>query len=377
MVKFEGKKVTAIILGAGSGRRTGLAYNKVLHYIGSKTVLEMTLDKFEGMADDIICVCSKQDKAEFMRLTGRYKNVKLCAGGATRSDSVRAALKSAAKDTDVVVIHDGARPFVTEEIIESSIASAIQYGSGIAAVPAIDAIKKTDGENIISLDKSTLFCAQTPQTFRYDEISRAYSMVSLSAGDDCEIYELAGYSPKLIFGDWSNIKITTAEDILKLPSKDLKIGAGFDVHRLAGGRKLILGGVSVPYDKGLLGHSDADVLTHAIMDALLSASGLPDIGVLFPDTDEKYKDADSIALLREVCGKMRDAGYEIKNISAVIMAEKPKLAAYIPDMRRIVAAAAGIELPQINISATTTEGLGIVGEGKGIASSCSCLLEKK
>lgn len=375
MERFSGKIVTTIVLCAGSGQRTGLAYNKILHYIGAKTVLETTLDKFEGLCDHMLCVCSERDKGKIDGiLSGSPASV--CIGGSTRSESVRRALAAAPRDTDIVVIHDGARPFVSPDIIAASIESAIAYGSGIAAVSSVDAVKLTDGNNIVSLDKSKLLNAQTPQTFRYGEICRAYGLISADAGDDCEIYEKAGYSPSAVPGDYSNIKITTHEDLFKLPPHGLKIGAGFDVHRLAAGRKLTLGGITVPYESGLLGHSDADVLTHAIMDAVLSASGLPDIGVLFPDTDARYKDADSVMLFGRVCEKMRGEGYRFRNISAVIMAEKPKLAAFIPSMRERLAAAAGISAADINISATTTEQLGIVGEGKGIAASCSCLLER-
>ena len=369
-------KVTAVVLCAGSGTRTGLAYNKILHYIGAKTVLETTLDAICPLADNTVCVCAECDSEKIGELISVYENVTLCRGGATRSDSVRHALE-AVLDTDIIVIHDGARPFVTEKIIADTIASAIDYGSGIAAIPATDAVKCAENGIVTrSLDKQFLYNAQTPQTFRYNEIADAYKKIGGSYGDDCELYALAGYTPRITPGSAANIKITTPEDLLKIPRSGLKIGAGFDVHKLVAGRRLILGGVKINFEKGLLGHSDADVLTHPIMDAVLSAAELPDIGVLFPDTDDEYKGADSVLLLKEVAKLALQGGYNVSNVSAVIMAQQPKLAPHIPLMRQKLADALGIDNAQINISATTTETLGIVGNGGGMAASCTCLLSK-
>lgn len=375
--KYYGKFITAVILCAGSGQRTGLAYNKVLHYIGAKTVLETAADKFEGIADSLLFVCSARDIDQVKEIAAAYPGASVVTGGSTRSESVRRALAAADKRTDIICIHDGARPYVTPAVIVRTIDSAAKKGCGIAAVPSVDAVKAAGGGKIMSLDKSTLYNTQTPQTFRYPEIVDAYNKISGDFGDDAEVYERAGYTLSLTEGDYANTKITTAEDLFKLPGNELKIGAGFDVHRCAEGRKLIVGGVDIPFTPGLMGHSDADVLTHAVMDAVLSAAGLPDIGVLFPDTDDCFKDADSIKLFEEVCCRMRNEGYEIRNISAVIMAQAPKMAGYIPLMREKLAGAAGIRQDMINISATTTEKLGIVGEEKGIAASCSCLLEKR
>jgi len=323
-------------------------------------------------------------------------------GGATRSESVRnglAAIKSQmpdagaicdfAKDNNksppspfVIVIHDGARPFVTAELIGKTIESAFLHGSGIAAVPAVDTIKETDGIKITrTLPRSRLYHMQTPQAFRFAEIADAYEKVTEDCLDDSETYQKAGYIPRIVTGDYANIKLTTERDFLHAewgisgsgPKTPPRIGAGFDIHRLVENRPLILGGVHIPFEKGLLGHSDADVLTHAVMDALLSAAGLPDIGVLFPDTDPAYKGADSMKLLQQVNEKIRK-GFTVGNISAVVMAEKPKLASYIPDICKSVASALSIHPNQVNVSATTTETLGIVGSGKGMAASATCIL---
>lgn len=370
--------VGAVIVCAGKGERTGLPYNKVLHYIGQKTVIELVLDVFSNtsVARSVI-VASKADMPIFSELADRYENVSVCEGGATRAESVKNGL-AALGDCDIVVIHDGARPFVKTDIIENSIASAIENGSGIAAVRAVDTIKRVSDNSVLAhLDRSELYCMQTPQTFRYREICAAYAELGNDAyacTDDAEIYGKSGKTPKIVDGDYSNIKITTADDLVRALPRNIRIGAGFDVHRLVSGRKLILGGIDVPNDKGLDGHSDADVLTHAIMDALLSAAGLPDIGVLFPDTDDMFLGVSSMKLLADVMERISECRRSVVNISAVIIAQRPKLAPFISDMRKSLARAMGLDVSQVNVSATTTEHIGIVGSGEAIAASASCLL---
>ncbi len=367
--------VAAVIVCAGRGERTGLSYNKILYHIGRKTVIETTLDRFVSSGiKRCVLVVSERDEKTITELAHGYDGVSVCIGGATRAKSVYNGLK-AVKDCDIVVIHDGARPFVRPEIIDAAVESAIKFGSGIAAVPTTDTIKQAEnGEVIRSLSRANLYNAQTPQAFRYNEIVSAYETADGVFTDDAEVYASAGYTPRLVEGAYDNIKITTENDLVKSIPSGTKIGIGFDVHRLVIGRPLILGGVDIPYDKGLDGHSDADVLTHAIMDALLSAAGLPDIGVLFPDDAEEYTNISSLILLDRVASRIRELNKRIINISAVIMAQKPKLAAHIENMRAGLSARLGISPADINISATTTEMLGIIGNGDAVAASASCLL---
>lgn len=367
--------VCGLILCAGVGSRTGLSYNKLLHYVGKKTILEITLDRFiQSKCKSITLVVSEKDCDVIGDIAANYSGVHLCLGGETRSASVRYGLGEIGH-CDIVVIHDGARPYVTSDLIDKTIESAKKYGSGILAVPAVDTIKEIKSDTVIrTLSRAGLFNIQTPQTFSFQKISDAYMRVKEDCNDDSEVFERAGYSPKIVLGDYNNIKITTAQDFLRPAAIRTKIGVGFDVHRLVTGRDLILGGVIIPFHKGLDGHSDADVLTHAIMDALLSAAGLPDIGVIFPDTDPKFKNAESISLLTEVLNLISRRGYAVGNISAVIMAEQPKLSPVIPDICLSLAAALALPPDRINVSATTTEQLGIIGEGKGIAASATCLL---
>lgn len=370
----------AVILCAGSAARAGLGFNKVFYPLGQKNVLETVLEKFAGF-DRVVIVAAAQDIPQIKEIlrTKTDINCIVTEGGKTRSDSVRNGLK-AAEGCGVAVIHDAARPFVSADLIERTVDSAVKYGSGIAAVRVVDSIKETQTASTEikiakTLDRSALFAAQTPQSFRYTEIVDAYTRIDGSFEDDSEVYRLAGYTPMIVEGEYGNKKLTSPADFL--PLNGGLIGTGFDVHRLVEGRKLIVGGVHIPFDKGLLGHSDADVLLHALMDALLSAAGLCDIGVLFPDTDDKYKGADSIVLLKDVAARLKDKKIETQYVSAVIIAQKPKMAPHILDMRQNIARALGINVEGINISATTTEFMGIVGGGEAIAASVVCICKKE
>lgn len=365
-------RVGAIIVCAGKGERTGLEYNKVLHYIGQKTVIEQVLDAFS--ASDVsrtVVVCAPADETRIKELIAPYANVAICTGGDTRAQSVLNGLK--ALPCDIAVIHDGARPFVSPALINACIRSAISHGSGIAAVKAVDTVKRVIDGKVTSLPRSELYNAQTPQAFVYKDILHAYNTARGTFTDDAEVYERAGFSPVLVDGEYANTKITTVGDLMLTTPVGAKIGVGFDVHRLVEGRPLILGGVTIPYNKGLQGHSDADVLVHAVMDALLSAAGLPDIGVLFPDTDGKYLGISSMLLLDEVSARISEK-HSILSVSAVIMAQAPKLAGFISDIRKSLCKRLKIDEARLNVSATTTEHMGIIGSSDAIAASASCLL---
>ena len=365
-------KITAVVLCAGLGSRANLGYNKVLHTIGNLSVGASTARKFDEY--DLVVVCANEDDEAQLKSEINRPDAIFVRGGATRTESVRNAL-SVIKDSDIVIIHDGARPFVSKETIKKSVDSAIAFGSGVVGVRSVNALRslKSDGTSS-ALDRDTVFTVQTPQTFRFFEIKKAYDGFSGVASDDSEVYEKAGFSVNLVEGESDNIKLTTPADFLGL-NGIFRIGYGFDVHQLVANRKLILCGKEFDYPLGLLGHSDADVPVHALMDALLSALSMPDIGVLFPDTDEQYLGADSIELLKKVVTLSNE--FEIVNVSICIMAQKPKLASSIPQMRQNLADALNIDVNKVNVSATTTESLGIVGEGKGIASSAEVLIKRK
>ena len=261
-------------------------------------------------------------------------------GGSTRAESARSGV--AAAHGRLVAVHDAARPFVSQSVIADTIAAAARRGAAAPAVPVKDTIKQAkggDGKTVPegymvenTPDRSTLYAVQTPQCFDRAAYLAALDELDEDSArlvtDDCSLFELTGRPVELVRGDYANIKITTREDLPRAGNggKKMRIGHGYDVHRLVEGRKLILGGVEVPYEKGLLGHSDADVLAHAVMDAVLGAAALGDIGQHFPDTAEEYAGADSLMLARRVAEIMTEHGWRIENIDATILCQRPKLA---------------------------------------------------
>ncbi|MEG0804084.1 MAG: 2-C-methyl-D-erythritol 2,4-cyclodiphosphate synthase, partial [Pygmaiobacter sp.] len=253
------------------------------------------------------------------------------------------------------------------------------------AAPAVavkETIKVVDAAHCVrsTPPRGMLYAVQTPQVFDIALYRIALEQLDDELiTDDCGVFERAGYTVKLTEGDYANLKITTVED-LPITVKEntaMRIGHGYDVHRLVEGRELILGGVKVEYEKGLLGHSDADVLTHAIMDALLGAAALGDIGKQFPDSDDAYAGADSIALLCRVEELVRCEGYSIENVDATILCQKPKLAPAIPAMRERLATAMKLTVNAVSVKATTEEMLGFTGRGEGIAAHAVCLLSMR
>lgn len=370
--------VTAVIVAAGASRRMG--FDKLSYRLpNGQTVLEKSctaLAEHPSIGELILVAGANREICEQIAAVCP-KPCTVVQGGETRADSVRNGV--AAANGQLVAIHDAARPFVSRAVITAALQKAAKTGAAAPAVPVKDTIKVAgeDGRVANTPDRSTLYAVQTPQCF-----SRALYLQALSAvtgekarlvTDDCSLFELAGLPVSLTEGDYENYKITTKEDLQK--EKTMRIGHGYDVHRLVEGRKLILGGVEIPYEKGLLGHSDADVLLHAIMDAVLGAAALGDIGKHFPDTDPAYKGADSMALTRAVAELIRQHGYSVGNIDATILCQAPKLAPHIAAMRRNIATAFGVELDAVSVKATTEEHLGFTGEGLGIAAHAVALLE--
>ncbi len=289
----------------------------------------------------------------------------------------------------MILIHDAARAEITEEIIGRNIAAMRENEATCTVVPMIDSLRMTEKPaseffddlsshndyliiNSKSIDRDRVVAVQTPQCFKLSSLMAAYDKARCDGyvgTDDASIAEYFGLDIALVEGDYANTKITTGKDI----PMGIRVGTGYDVHRLAEGHRLILCGVPLPSDRGLVGHSDADVATHALMDALLGAACLGDIGKHFPDTDERYKGADSIALLREVKKKLGDV--RIGNVDITIIAERPKLAPYIDKMRENIAMALEMPIGAVNVKATTTEKLGFTGREEGIAAQAVCTIE--
>ena len=367
------ENITVIIAAAGSGERAKLNKNKILEDVGGVSVIRKTFDAFysSGLINEYV-VAAKPEEIPLIK-TLLPDCVKFSAGGATRTESVKNALEFTTGA--IVLIHDGARPFVSETIIRDCVDSAIKFGSGVAAIPSRDTVAEKSENVPRYLGKKDLLLIQTPQAFKTLEIKTAYEKAGDKVfNDDGEVYLNCFGKLNFVAGDKNNIKLTYPEDFST--AKETRFGTGFDCHRLVENRKLILGGVEIPFNKGLLGHSDADVLTHAIMDAILSACAMRDIGFWFPDSDEKYKGADSVKLLSEVLRMIREKGFKVDSVSAVIMAEKPKLLKHIPTITESLARALNLSPDKVGISATTLEGLGFVGREEGICVHANAVIVK-
>ena len=371
--------VSAIIVAAGASRRMG--FDKLSFRLpDGRTVLETSCAALAAhpAVTQLVLVCGGNRAACEAIAAACPKPCAVVQGGATRADSVRNGL--AAATGELVAIHDAARPFISAEVITAALTAAAASGAAAPAVPVKDTIKIADksGRVVETPDRAALYAVQTPQCFQRALYLQALDAVTGEKAslvtDDCSLFELAGLPVTLTAGDYANYKITTKEDLQK--EKTMRIGHGYDVHRLVEDRKLILGGVEVPYEKGLLGHSDADVLLHAVMDAVLGAAALGDIGGMFPDSDERWRDADSLHLLEQVAARLAETGWEVGNVDATVLAQAPKLAPYIPEMRRRMANAMGIDAAQVSVKATTEEHLGFTGAGEGMACHAVALLGK-
>lgn len=364
-----------ILLAAGGSARMGA--DKLTLDLGDTTPLVLSLDAMAraGLSRILITV-SGATRAHAEHLAASCPvPCTVIEGGATRQESVLLALRQC-QNTEVVVIHDAARCKVTPELLRESVRAAETYGSGIAALPVRDTLREEGAGTAVSRDG--LLAMQTPQAFQYPALLAAYEQAAQegwTATDDCDLYLRAGHAPHYIPGDLSNQKLTYPEDLpfFRIPPVP-RVGCGQDIHRLVPGRALVLGGVTVPFELGLLGHSDADVLTHAVIDALLGAAALGDIGRHFPDTDQAYRDADSIGLLECIGKLLAEHNLNIGNIDATITAERPRLSGYIPAMEARIAAALGLGRGQVSVKAKTAEGLGPEGNLSAISARCVALM---
>lgn len=373
---YRDNRVIAIIVAAGRGKRLGSSLPKQFLKVRGRTILEMSVEAFEqNKYIDEIFVAANADYCELTEklCRGFSKLKKIVAGGAERQDSVRAALDCLRGENGIVLVHDAARPFVSEAVINAVIEGTADFGAAIPTVPAKDTIRQVDGTGSRTLQRETLARVQTPQGFRISLIKHAFEKAQAEGflgTDDASLVERMGINISMVQGEDANRKITTREDL----ETEMRIGTGYDVHRLVEGRPLVLCGEQIPYEKGLLGHSDADVALHALMDAMLGAAGLGDIGKHFPDTDERYRGISSMKLLQKTAELLCEAGYFLGNADITIIAQRPKIAGYIPKMRANIAEIMNCDENKINIKGTTTEKLGFVGREEGIASEAVCIL---
>lgn len=380
----------AVVVAAGQSVRMGGGPKKQFRLLGGLPVISRTLTVFEGIERirDVVLVVPPGEEErcwEGIVAPGGYRKVRVIVpGGRHRQDSVWNGLQSLSGPPEVVVIHDGVRPLVRAEYVDAAIEAAVAWGAAVVAVPAKDTVKTVDAAGFITntLPRDSIYLAQTPQAFRFEVLFEAHRRArqdGFYGTDDTVLVERMGLPVKVVEGGYENIKITTPEDFTVARAMigeemPLRVGVGYDVHRLVPGRPLILGGVEIPFKKGLEGHSDADVLCHAVMDALLGAAGAGDIGRHFPPTEEAYRGISSLILLSRVQQEVARRGFAIANVDAVVVAQRPRLAAYTPEMVLNVSRVLGVPQSVVNLKATTTEGLGFPGREEGIAAYAVALL---
>ena len=420
MTKHEDtQRVAAVLAAAGSSSRMG--HDKLFMSFGGKSVVRRAAEAIAPFAQEKIAVCAPESLQKMAReLEGT--GFRVVPGGSSRALSVAAALKEL-EGGGIVLVHDGARPFVTPSVIQGCIETARRHGSAVAAVPCKDTVRRCSfGRAEASFKRSEMYQMQTPQCFCLDRLKCAYLRMDESAlaacTDDAAVYEAAGEEIYLSPGDYANIKITTPEDAVFARAlcqgscsaepacqagadggqareykaycgaadtdaantyngeNKMRIGNGFDVHALVKGRRLVLCGVEIPHETGLEGHSDADVALHALMDAMLGAAGLSDIGQCFPDNDPQYKNADSMKLLERVADMLKMRALRVSSADITVIAQAPKLSPYISDMRANIAKALQLPQDRANVKATTTEKLGFTGRKEGIAAMAVVLLSE-
>lgn len=377
--------VWGVVVAAGRGVRSGLDRNKVYFELQGRTVLSRCLDALEasGCFDGVVLVISQCDMDLYREVCVRegwnplVKRV-VCGGDCRRRSVRNGLLALPSEGVEIVAVHDAARPFVSPEVVKGTVDAARKFGSGVISTPVTDTIKQLQPDGTVTtLERSSLRAVQTPQTFdceRLLEVHERAEAEGYDATDDAALFEHYYGSVHLVTapGAEVNRKLTTKEDFEKLNRLSMRIGSGYDAHRLKEGRSLVLCGVEVPHTHGLDGHSDADVAVHALMDALLGALGEGDIGRHFPDSDPSYKGISSMRLLEHVMGIVRDHGYRVGNVDVTIVAQRPKLASFIPTMRENLVRALGTDA--VNVKATTTERMGFEGEEIGISAQAVALL---
>ena len=381
-----------IIPAAGSGTRMNSTVPKQFLHLAGKPLLVYSVETFAqcDFVSQVVVAVSEEWRTPVVKMLAemisQQSKITVVVGGRRRQDSVRNGLDALDESIDVVLVHDGARPLISASLIERCHTSVLEYGAAIAAVPVKDTLKKADdGQKVVAtVDRHMLWQAQTPQGARRDLLASAYEQNGdADVTDESMLLERAGIPVYIAAGEESNLKITRNEDlplaesIMICRTNKMRIGHGFDAHRFNDGRTLILGGVEIPHDRGLAGHSDADVVSHALCDAILGAIGSGDIGRHFPDTDPVYKGISSLILLDRVMEQCVSMGLKLANADITIICQAPKLAPYLATMQSHLARHCQVEPENINLKATTTEKMGYVGREEGISCHAVVLVEQR
>lgn len=383
--------VSAIIAAGGAGRRVGAVTPKQMLDIGGGSILQHSVHAFvthPRISDVVVVLPQGQTSLPFASAmdAARLPALRIVEGGARRQDSVANGFDAVDASAEVVLIHDAARPFVSAGLIDRTIDAAAAHGAAIAAVQSRDTVKRVAGGRIVeTIARETIYLAQTPQGFRRDVLAAAIAAGRAGADgtDEAALAERAGYTVHVVDGEAGNVKITTADDVEAARQRMggrgsdagvQRVGTGYDLHRLVDGRPLVIGGITIPSDRGALAHSDGDVACHAATDAILGAASLGDIGRHFPDSDPKWKNADSLALLRDAARMVRELGFEIANVDVTVILERPKIKDLIEDMRTRMADAMEIDRSCVSLKGKTNEGVDAVGRGEAIAAHAVALL---
>ena len=384
------RRVMGVVVAAGRSARFGGALAKQFEELGGSTLVARSVHVLASRpaVAGVVVVLPPEEidggRAEEIRRLPGVDGV--VGGGATRAASVRSGVL-AVGDVPFVLVHDAARPLASPSLVDAVIEATLTHGAAAPAIPIRDTVKEDDGSGFVArtLDRSRLRLVQTPQGARTDWLLTALDKAQREVGeitDEASALERAGRKVRLVAGDPANRKITTPEDLAEARRNltgdtGLRIGTGFDIHRSGASRPLVLGGIHFPGETGLLGHSDADVILHAVMDALLGAAALGDIGVHFPPGDPRFAGAASTDLAREVARIVGEAGYGVVNVDMTLLADRPRIRDRVAEMREVVAGCLGLVPGQVSVKATTLEGLGSLGRGEGVACQAVALLSRR
>ncbi|MGV6803667.1 MAG: bifunctional 2-C-methyl-D-erythritol 4-phosphate cytidylyltransferase/2-C-methyl-D-erythritol 2,4-cyclodiphosphate synthase [Ruegeria sp.] len=371
----------AIIVAAGRGLRAGADQPKQWRPLAGRRVADWTIARIQAQVPLVVLVLAPDDAEAWAEFGG--STLVLAPGGATRAESVRNGLGAlAGHEVTKVLIHDVARPCVSANLIADVLAALDTHAAAAPGLPVTDALWTGNDERVTGTrDRSGLFAAQTPQGFHYDAIVAAHATHPGGAADDVEVARAAGLDVAIVPGDADNLKITRPEDFARAErilraEMDVRLGNGYDVHRFGPGDHVVLCGVEIPHERGLQGHSDADVGMHAVTDAIYGALAQGDIGQHFPPSDPQWKGAASEIFLRHAAELAGQMGYRVTNIDCTLVCEYPKIGPHAADMRKKLSDIIGLEVERVSVKATTSERLGFTGRKEGIASVATACLVK-
>jgi 2-C-methyl-D-erythritol 4-phosphate cytidylyltransferase/2-C-methyl-D-erythritol 2,4-cyclodiphosphate synthase len=377
--------IGVIIVAAGKGERLGGSVPKQLLDLGGRTMLQRSVAAFDNCPalSAMVVVLPAELVGDGATLVGATKHpCRYVAGGDRRQDSVRAGLEALPAEVPIVLIHDAARPFTDQPLIDRVVAAAASTGAAVPGVPARDTVKRARLDRLeveTTIPREVIWLAQTPQGFRREVLDAAVRLGStgIAATDEAMLVELAGHPVAIVPGDERNMKITTRDD-LDAARRRLagapRVGTGYDLHRLVSGRPLVLAGVTLPFELGPLGHSDGDVVCHALTDAILGAAGTGDIGVHFPNTDARWKDAAGLDLLARAVAIVAAHGWRPASVDVTVVLERPKVSPHVDAIRAGLASVLGLDVSQVSVKGKTNEGVDAVGRGEAIAAHALAVL---